>query len=208
MTKRWKVAGAIVLSLVVAVSVGAVLFVNGYGPLALADRSGRVGTGTAKHRIDAALRATMDGISPSLTYAGADFEVDREHHLWDGEPSMASDVTEIIRARTVVSRVKLPALMDQVTQVWHALGSRVVERNEELHSLQGVGSVGGEIYLTFYAYETQDPSSYTVMLRAEAGGVLYQPAHEYEPLSPLGRTPRDSRGYVINNLLDDPYWSH
>ncbi|MFJ7248348.1 hypothetical protein ACIQWA_27485 [Kitasatospora sp. NPDC098652] len=204
MTKRWKTAGGIVLSFVVIVSVQAVLFVNGYGPLALADRSGRVGTGTAKGRIDQALRATIDGISPSLTYAGADFEVDRAHHLWDGEPSMGSDVTEIIRARTVVSRAKLPVLMDQVTQVWRALGSRLVERNEELHSLQGVGNVGGEIYLTFYAYETQDPSSYTVMLRAEAGGVLYQPAHEYEPLSPLARTTAGAKF----EPLDDPYWSH
>ncbi|MFD7453835.1 hypothetical protein [Kitasatospora sp. NPDC059827] len=203
MTKRWKAAGAIVLSLVVLAAAEAVLFVNGYGPLALADRSGRVGTGTAKGRIDQALRATMEGISPSLTYAGADFEVDREHHLWDGEPSMGSDVTEIIRARTVVSRAKLSALMDQVTQVWHGLGSRVVERNEELHTLGGVADVGGEVYLTLDAYETQDdPSSYRVVLRADIGGVLYQPAHEYEPLSPLARTPADIA------LLYDPYWSH
>lgn len=203
MKSRWKTVGSAVLAAVVLVTGGVELFFNGYGPLALADRRVRVSPGEAKGRIDQALRATMEVVSPALTYAGADFEVERERDRWDGEPSMVSDVTEIIRARTIVSRAKLPALMDQVTQVWHGLGSRVVERNEELHSLGGVADVGGEVYLTLNAYETQDdPSSYRVVLRADIGGVLYQPAHEYEPLSPLARTPADIA------LLYDPYWSH
>ncbi|SOB82331.1 hypothetical protein [Streptomyces sp. 1331.2] len=210
MTARWKVIGSIVLSFVVLVSVGAVLFSNGYGPLALADRPGRLGTSEAKSRIDRVLRATMDGISPSLAYAGADFEVMRKHDLWDGEPSMRSDVTEIVTARTVVSRAKLPHLMDQVTETWKALGSRVVDRSDpagEIQALDGIGHVGGETLLTLYAKAQQD-STYLVNIRAEVSNVLYQPAHEYEPVSPLARTPRDARGYVITDPVTDPYWSH
>ncbi|MET8624461.1 hypothetical protein ABZW30_12005 [Kitasatospora sp. NPDC004669] len=198
------------LSFVIVVAVSSVLFVNGYGPLALADRSGRLGTGEAKGRIDHAVRATMDGISPSLTYTGAEFEVEREHDLWDGEPSMGSTVTEIVTVRTVISRAKLPTLMDQVAQAWKSLGSRGVDRSDpadEIQAMRGMGHVGGETFLTFYAKEQQD-STYLVTFRAEVYGALYQPAHEYKPLSPLARTPHDSKGYVITDPVDDPYWSH
>ncbi|MEV7926864.1 hypothetical protein [Kitasatospora sp. NPDC088264] len=206
MTTRWKVIGSIVLSFVVTVALGAVLFANGYGPLALADRSGRVRTSEGKGRIDHALRATMDGVSPSFTYAGAEFEVRREDDLWDGERSMGSAVTEIVTVRTAVSRAKLPTLMDQVTQAWKALGSRVVDRSDpadEIQALRGMGDVGGETFLTFYARAQQD-STYLVMFRAEAIGVLYQPAHEYKPVPPLVRTSLDAKVDVV----DDPYWSH
>ncbi|RKT16160.1 hypothetical protein BX285_0486 [Streptomyces sp. 1114.5] len=211
MTARWKVIGSIVLSLVVLVSVGAVLFSNGYGPLALADRPGRLGTSEAKSRIDRVLRATMDGISPSLAYAGADFEVMRKHDLWDGEPSMRSDVTEIVTARTVVSRAKLPTLMDQVARTWKTLGNSMPpppnDPSDEIQELRGIGEDGGETLLTLYA-KAQADSTYLVNIRAEASNVLYQPAHEYEPVSPLARTPRDARGYVITDPVTDPYWSH
>ncbi|MEV8325156.1 hypothetical protein [Kitasatospora sp. NPDC056731] len=206
MTTRWKVIGSIVLSFVVTVALGAVLFANGYGPLALADRSGRVGTGEAKSRIDHVLRVTMDGISPSLTHAGAEFEVQREDDLWDGEPSMGSVVTEVVISRTVISRAKLPTLMDQVTQAWNALGSRGADRSapsEEVQSLRGIGQLDGETFLTFYARPQQD-STYLVTFRAAAYGVLYQPAHEYKLVPPLVRTSLDAKVDVV----DDPYWSH
>ncbi|MER7754637.1 hypothetical protein [Kitasatospora sp. NPDC097643] len=202
MRTGWTVVGSIVLT----VAIGAVLFANGFGPLALADRSGRLGTGEAKGRIDQALRATMDGVFPSLTYAGADFEVRREHDRWDGEPSMVSDVEEVVTVRTSISQTKLLTLMDQVSRAWTALGSRVVDRSEPADKhpyLRGVGQVGGETYLTFSAEATQD-STYLVTFRAGVGGVLYQPAHEYEPMSPLARTPF----YAKVDPVDDPYWSH
>ncbi|MFF9644648.1 hypothetical protein [Kitasatospora aureofaciens] len=210
MRSRWKKAGAIALAAAVLVTVGTALFFNGYGPLALVDRRVRTDPGEAKGWIDNALHTTMDAVSPSLAYVGADFEVEREKDRWDGEPSMVSDVTEIVRVRTVVSKAKLPALMEQVTQAWKTLGSREIGRSapsDEIQALDGVGHVGGETSLTFLATPQQD-STYTVSFRVEAGGVLYQPAHEYKPLSPLGRTPRDAKGYVVNSPLDDPYWSH
>ncbi|MER7846952.1 hypothetical protein ABTZ03_23725 [Kitasatospora sp. NPDC096077] len=206
MSARWKVAGSIVVASVVLVAVGTALFFNGYGPLALADRRGRVNAGEAKGRIDNALRTTMGAISPSLTYAGADFEVERERDRWDGEPSMVSDVTEIVTVRTTISKAKLPALMDQVTQAWTALGSRSVDRSDptdDTGELRGVGQAGGETYLTFYARAQQD-STYLVTFRAEAGGVLYRPAHEYQPVPPLARAPFGAKF----DPLDDPYWSH
>ncbi|MFH9354324.1 hypothetical protein [Kitasatospora sp. NPDC017646] len=210
MTSRRNAAGSILLAVVILITIGGALFFNGYGPLALADRRVRVNPGEAKGWIDNALRTTMGAVSPPLTYAGADFEVKREKDRWDGEPSMVSDVTEIIAVRTVISKAKLPALMEQVTRVWQTLGSRVIDRSapsDEIQALDGVGHVGGETFLTFLAKPQQD-STYLVTFRVEAGGVLYQPAHEYKPLSPLGRTPRDSKGYVINAPVDDPYWSH
>ncbi|HJD85213.1 hypothetical protein [Kitasatospora aureofaciens] len=211
MRSRWKKAGAIALAAAVLVTVGTALFFNGYGPLAWADRRVRTDPGEAKGWIDNALHTTMDAVSPPLAYVGADFEVEREKDRWDGEPSMVSDVTEIVTVRTVVSKAKLPVLMDQVTKAWMVLGSRVIDHSDpslDSRSLRGVGDAGGQVFLTFYADPAQGPSSYTVMFRAEAGGVLYQPAHEYQPLSPLPRTPRDAKGYVVNNPVDDPYWSH
>ncbi|MGW3038955.1 hypothetical protein ACWC9T_02685 [Kitasatospora sp. NPDC001159] len=198
--------GSIVLSFVIMVAVGSVLFVNGYGPLALADRSGRLGDGEAKGRIDHAVRATMNGISPSLTYTGAEFEVERERDLWDGEPSMGSTVTEIVTVRTVISRAKLLVLMDQVTQAWKALGNRVAHRSDpsdEIQSVRGVGELDGETFLTFLARAQQD-STYLLTFSAEVYGALYQPADEYEPVSPLARTSPGAR----RDPVDDPYWSH
>ncbi|MFF4922303.1 hypothetical protein ACFY4B_17115 [Kitasatospora sp. NPDC001261] len=209
MKPRWKVLGAVVLSFVVAVVGGWALFLNGYGPLALAGRSDWVRTGQAKDRVDRALRVTMDGITPALSYAGADFEVLRKPDLWDGEPSMGSDLTEIVVVRTVVSQAKLPALMDQVAQAWKGLGNRVVERSKPADGIQGMDGMGnadGETYLTFLAKPQQD-STYRVKFLVGTAGVLYQPAHEYKPLPPLGRAPYDADGYVIDPV-DDPYWSH
>ncbi|WP_416876256.1 hypothetical protein [Kitasatospora sp. SC0581] len=206
MRARWKLVGSVVLAFAVVVTACSVLFFNGYGPLALADRRSRLSPGAAKVRIDHALRTTMGAVSPSLAFAGAYFEVRRERDRWDGEPSMVSAVTEVVVGRTAVASTRLPALMDQVTQAWQGLGSTVVHRSnpsDEIQSLHGVGEAGGETFLLFLA-AAQPDSTYRVKFLVEAYGVLYQPAHEYEPVSPLARTSLAAMG----DPVDDPYWSH
>ncbi|MFE4355067.1 hypothetical protein [Kitasatospora sp. NPDC056800] len=210
MKTRWKVTG-FVTALLAVPAVVLVASANGYGPLALRERMVLLSPGEAKGRIDAALRATMGAVSPPLSYAGADVDLYRRSDHWDHESSLETNVTGIVRVRTVVSRAKLPLLMEQVTPAWRALGSPNVVRADnsaKYPRLLGAGTVGGETSLAVNAVGSEDSSSYTVTFEAEVFGVLYQPARAYAPMSPLGRTPHDAAGYVVVDPVDDPYWSH
>ncbi|MEU6233904.1 hypothetical protein [Kitasatospora sp. NPDC047058] len=206
-----KVVIAAVVVVAVLLSTGIVLFCNGYGPMAHRDRrlTGQAGAADAETRINEALRATMDGISPPLAYLGGGYEVNRYPQHWDGEPSLISDVTGHVDVRTRIAPGKLQALLDQIGRGW----THCLEPERYSDKYQGgarrVRLVCGGPDSPSFTFTASAPLAVDapydeVWFEASLFGVRYRPAHEYKPVPPLAKTPTGARDADV----DDPYWSH
>ncbi|MFD0276528.1 hypothetical protein ACFVHB_21850 [Kitasatospora sp. NPDC127111] len=203
-----KVAVAAIVVVAVLLSTGIVLFFNGYGPMALRDK--RVvklkSPAAAKERIDEFLRATMDGISPPVTYLGGDYQVTREHDHWDGEPNLKSQLFGWVTLRTRISSVKLPVLLDQISRIWEHSGCSPVSRSVPEKYNPGLASLRCEAgdYLFVDLIASSNGAYDTVSFGANLDFVRYRPAGEYGPVPPLAKRPKGDH----DADTDDPYWSH
>ncbi|MFF2145327.1 hypothetical protein [Kitasatospora sp. NPDC058190] len=184
---------------------GVGLFYNGYGPMALMDRDSARSAREAKEQLDDTLQAAMGAISPSLSYFGGVYVVERAQEHADGEPSMLSSVTASVSVRTKVAPAKVPVLVDQVKQLWggQCRPDSTVETAAKRYTDLNCSGRGDTLFTLSVISSTTD-STMQVLMSAEAFVVRYQPAEDY------GASPVKPRltGHEPAPDVDDPYWSH
>ncbi|MFJ4190163.1 hypothetical protein [Kitasatospora sp. NPDC089509] len=189
----------------VVLATAAGLFHQGYGPMALMDRNSTRSAREAKGQLDDTLQAAMGAISPSLSYFGGVYVVERAPEHADGEPSLRSSVTASVSVRTKVTPAKVPVLLDRVKQLWGG-GCRPEGTTEDgAKRYTDLNCSGrGDALFTLSVVSSTDDSTVRVLMSAEAFEVRYQPAGHYG-VSPVG--PRLT-GHEPAPDVDDPYWSH
>ncbi|MBD0691648.1 hypothetical protein [Streptomyces sp. CBMA123] len=189
----------------VVLAAGAGLFYHGYGPMALMDRDSVRSASEAKGQLDDTLRAATGAISPSLSYFGGVYVVERAPEHADGEPSLRSSVTASVSVRTRVAPAKVPVLLDRMKQLWdgqcHSGGASEVgvKRYTDLYC-----SGRGDTLFTLSVVSSTTDSTVQVLMSAEAFTVRYQPDRDYGT-PPTGEL---LTGHEPAPDVDDPYWSH
>ncbi|MFI6152115.1 hypothetical protein ACIBCA_05440 [Kitasatospora sp. NPDC051170] len=187
-----------------------VLYENSYFFAGMGDRAKvRFSAGQARERIDGVLGATMDGISPPLTYASGNYQVARDPDLYDGEHSVRSLLSAVVFGGTRISPAKLPQVMDQVARTWNGRGCHVTERHEPGNKTGfpvGLGCLDGDgMLLTLHADERL--GTYLVWFVADLGDVRYRPGVPEPPLGLPATTYDADTHRSVTIAVNDPYWS-
>ncbi|MFI9160015.1 hypothetical protein [Kitasatospora aureofaciens] len=181
------------------------LFYNGYGPMALMDRGSVRSAGEAKGQLDDTLQTAMGAVSPSLSYFGGVYVVERAPEHADGEPSLRSSVTASVSVRTKVAPAKVPVLLDRMKQVWGGECRPEVTAEAGAKRYTDLNCSGrGDTLFTLSVVSSPTVSTEQVLMSAEAFVVRYQPAGDYGA-APVGP---QLTGHEPAPDLDDPYWSH
>ncbi|MFJ3789332.1 hypothetical protein [Kitasatospora sp. NPDC090091] len=85
-----------------------------------------------------------------------------------------------------------------------------MERTETGQYNPGLASLGctteDDLFVGLSA--SSDGTYNSVSFGVDIDFVRYRPAHEYGPVASLGKRQVDSSGSVVDDPVDDPYWSH
>jgi hypothetical protein len=173
--------------------------------MALMDRDSARSAREEKGQLDDTLQTAMGSVSPSLSYFGGVYVVERAPEHADGEPSLRSSVTASVSVRTRVAPAKVPVLLDRMRQAWggQCRPEDTAESGAKRYTDLNCSGRGDTLFTLSVVSSTTD-STVQVLMSAEAFGVRYRPTEDYGA-SPVGP---QLTGHEPAPDVDDPYWSH